>query len=105
MKENEYINYISHAYKQEKIYSQYFSPFDNIKKGTKELREWKLPLQISMGEYEASIGIAPPIKKPYRIYVMKIMAKHMWASIHEYAKILLTYMKIMRTHINMSIWK
>ena len=66
MKGNEYINYNSHAYKQEiiYIYSQYFSPFDNIKKGTKELRERKFPLQISMGEYKISIGIAPPIKMP-----------------------------------------
>ena len=67
MKGNEYINYNSHAYKQERIYSQYFSPFDNIKKGTKELRERKLPLSISIGEYQTSIRIAPPIKKPYRI--------------------------------------
>ena len=43
---------IYHAYKQERIYSQYFSPFDNIKKGTNELRERKLPLSISIGEYK-----------------------------------------------------
>ena len=53
MKGNEYISYNSHAYEQERIYtySQYFSPFENIKKGTKELRERKLPLSISIGEY------------------------------------------------------
>ena len=52
MKGNEYINYNSHVYKQERIYSQYFSPFDNIKKGTKELRERKLLLLISISEYK-----------------------------------------------------
>ena len=52
-------------------------PLTTSKKGTKGLRERKLPLSISIGEYQTSIGIAPPIKKPYRIYAMKIMAKHM----------------------------
>ena len=48
---NEHIQDNTHAYQQRIVYLQYFSSFDNIKKGTKELRERKLPLQISMGEY------------------------------------------------------
>ena len=64
---NEHIQDNTHAYKQGIVYSQYFSPFDNIKKGTKRIRERKLPLSISIGEYKKNIyRDCSPIKKPYR---------------------------------------